>query len=157
MTKTARAAVLSLAAAVAIAAIAARLPGESQKKASRATKLDPAAVKAINEVGGDLEELAESHSGLMRSVGALEDLYVKLSEKGREVSALAAKARGTRGDAGKRLLQAAREMEKMQQGFNIQYLDLQKRIAHENRRFSMVSNTMKNKHDTAKNAVNNVR
>jgi hypothetical protein len=41
--------------------------------------------------------------------------------------------------------------------FNMQYHELQQKISHENRQFTMVSNIMKNKHDTAKNAINNIR
>jgi hypothetical protein len=154
MKKTARVAVVTLAAIVTIAAL---LVGESQKKVSRAPGLDPKAVKAINEVGGDLEKLNESHSSLMQAVGGLDELYLKLSRKGQEVCRLAADGRGKKGDPAARLLEAAREMEKMQQSFNLQYLQIQNKISHENRQFSMVSNIMKTKHDTAKNSINNIR
>jgi hypothetical protein len=45
----------------------------------------------------------------------------------------------------------------MEMSFNLQYLMLQNKISHENRQFSMISNTMQNKHDTARNSINNVR
>jgi len=45
----------------------------------------------------------------------------------------------------------------MSQSFNLQYLGLQQAMQDENRRFTLVSNIMKNKHDTAKNAINNIR
>ncbi len=51
----------------------------------------------------------------------------------------------------------SKQMLEMQMGFNLQYLHMQNKIAHENRQFTMVSNIMKNKHDTAKNAINNIR
>ena len=41
--------------------------------------------------------------------------------------------------------------------FNLQYLNLQQNMQHENRQFTMISNIMKTKHDTAKNAISNVR
>ena len=41
--------------------------------------------------------------------------------------------------------------------FTLKYLQLQNKISHENREFSTVSNIMKNKHDTAKNSINNIR
>jgi hypothetical protein len=41
--------------------------------------------------------------------------------------------------------------------FNMQYLQLQNEMQQENRKFSVLSNIMKTKHDTAKNAINNVR
>lgn len=55
------------------------------------------------------------------------------------------------------LLEATREMQDMNMSFNLQYLMLQNKISHENRQFTLVSNIMKNKHDTAKNAINNIR
>jgi len=49
------------------------------------------------------------------------------------------------------------QMTEMSQSFNLQYLGLQQAMQDENRRFTLVSNIMKNKHDTAKNAINNIR
>lgn len=52
---------------------------------------------------------------------------------------------------------ATQEMHEMNMSFNLQYLQLQQKMQSENRQFAMVSNIMKTKHDTAKNAINNVR
>ena len=41
--------------------------------------------------------------------------------------------------------------------FNLQYLQLQSQIQHENRSYTAVSNIMKTKHDTVKNSISNVR
>jgi hypothetical protein len=49
------------------------------------------------------------------------------------------------------------QMMEMNQSFNLQYLALQQAMQDENRQFSLVSNIMKNKHDTAKNSINNIR
>ena len=56
-----------------------------------------------------------------------------------------------------KLMEAARDMQQMSSSFNKAYLELQNKISHENRQFTMVSNIMKNKHDTAKTAINNIR
>jgi hypothetical protein len=56
-----------------------------------------------------------------------------------------------------RLKAAAKEMQEMTQAFNLQYLQLQSNMQDENRQFTMVSNIMKSKHDTAKNSINNIR
>ena len=61
-----------------------------------------------------------------------------------------ARQRGTAADRQKAL-------EEMNQSFNLQYLTLQQKMQDESRRFSLLSNIMKTKHDTAKNAINNVR
>jgi len=149
-------------AVLAVAGLALALTGstdqrQGQGQAVRASALDPAIVKAVNETGPDLEKLAESHRSLMKAVGELEGLYAQLSRKAEEVSRLAAGAQKTEGEAAGRLFKAAREMQEMQQSFNLQFLALQEAMQKENRQFTMVSNVMKTKHDTAKNAINNVR
>ena len=55
------------------------------------------------------------------------------------------------------LLAATKEMEEMQMSFNLQYLQLQSQMQHENRSYTAISNIMKTKHDTVKNSINNVR
>jgi len=45
----------------------------------------------------------------------------------------------------------------MQESFNLQYLQLQQNMQQQNRQFTLVSNIMKVKHDTAKGAINNIR
>ena len=62
---------------------------------------------------------------------------------------------GRREDGG--MPSAGVEMGEMQRSFNEQYLQLQNKISHENRQFSMISNIMKSRHDTAKNSINNIR
>lgn len=54
-------------------------------------------------------------------------------------------------------MNATESMEEMDQTFNLQYLQLQQDMQSQNRQFTLVSNIMKVKHDTAKNAINNVR
>jgi hypothetical protein len=44
-----------------------------------------------------------------------------------------------------------------QMAFHEQYQVLQKQMQNENRRYAAISNIMKTKHDTAKNAISNVR
>jgi hypothetical protein len=55
------------------------------------------------------------------------------------------------------LLSAARQMQELNMSFNMQYLMLQQKMQEDNRQFTTLSNIMKTKHDTAKNAINNVR
>ena len=54
-------------------------------------------------------------------------------------------------------MQATREMQELNMTFNMQYLQLQQKMQQDNRQFTMLSNIMKTKHDTAKNAISNVR
>jgi hypothetical protein len=55
------------------------------------------------------------------------------------------------------MLTATKQMQEMNQGFNLQYLSLQDKLQNESRQFTLLSRIMKTKHDTAKNAINNVR
>lgn len=55
------------------------------------------------------------------------------------------------------LMSATQSMQEMNQSFNLQYLQLQQDMQAQNRQFTLVSNIMKVKHDTAKAAINNVR
>ena len=49
------------------------------------------------------------------------------------------------------------EMQRENQAFNLEYLEMQTSIQAENRRFTTVSNLMKAHHDTAKAAINNMK
>jgi hypothetical protein len=48
-------------------------------------------------------------------------------------------------------------MQEMNQSFNLQYLQIQQQTQADNRQFTLLSNIMKTRHDTAKNAINNAR
>jgi hypothetical protein len=55
------------------------------------------------------------------------------------------------------LMQESQKMQEMNMSFNMQYLMLQQKMQDESRRFTLLSNIMKTKHDTAKNSISNVR
>lgn len=61
------------------------------------------------------------------------------------------------GDSSAVLMQETQRMQELNQSFNLQYLGLQQKMQAENRQFTTLSNIMKTKHDTAKNAISNVR
>ena len=130
---------------------------ESRNSVLQKAGLTPEARAAILTVGDDVRKLEKSHEGFAKAARALDGLYVKLLQKAREVSRLAAEAEKTKAVSPDKLYTAAREMAEMSQSFNVQYLDLQKQMQDENRRYTLVSNIMKTKHDTAKNAINNIR
>lgn len=52
---------------------------------------------------------------------------------------------------------ASTQLKEMQMSFNMQYLQLQQQMQHENRSYTAISNIMKTKHDTAKNSISNIR
>lgn len=55
------------------------------------------------------------------------------------------------------LLNATKQMQETQMSFNLQYLQLQSQMQHENRSYTAISNILKAKHDTVKNSISNVR
>jgi sRNA-binding protein len=55
------------------------------------------------------------------------------------------------------LLDATKQMQETQMSFNLQYLQLQSQMQHENQSYTAVSNIMKTKHDTVKNSISNIR
>ncbi len=85
----------------------------------------------------------------------LDDLFLAMAanEAGGELTAEQLEAVAGGAD----LLAATEEMQEMNQSFSLQYLQLQQDMQAENRQFTLVSNIMKVKHDTAKSAINNVR
>ena len=78
-------------------------------------------------------------------------------EKHMEMAAANMEELAAQGDSGAMQLLATKEMQEMNQSFNLQYLELQQNMQQENRKFSTLSNIMKTKHDTAKATINNVR
>jgi len=133
--------------------------GNSQSRNTVLQKagLTAEARSAILTVGDDVKKLEKSHEGYVKATRELDGLYVKLLQKARDVSRLAAETEKAKSARPDKLYKAAREMAEMVESFNLQYLDLQQRMQNENRQFTMVSNIMKNKHDTAKSAINNIR
>ncbi len=65
-------------------------------------------------------------------------------------------AAGT-GTASNELLAATKQMQETQMSFNLQYLQLQSAMQHENRSYTAISNIMKTKHDTVKHSISNIR
>jgi len=131
--------------------------GQSRNTVLQKAGLSAEAREAILTVGDDVRKLDKSHEGYVKASHEIDGLIAKLMKNVREVSRLAAEAEKTGSAQSEALRQAIEDMTKMSQSFNIQYLDLQKQMQDENRRYTLVSNIMKTKHDTAKSAINNIR
>ena len=78
--------------------------------------------------------------------------WLKLSSE--QIDALIEKTEESRAS---NLMRSTKEMQEMNQSFNLQYLGLQQKMQSDNRHFTMVSNIMKEKHEKAREAINNVR
>ena len=131
--------------------------GQSRNTVLQKAGLSAEAREAILTVGDDVRKLDKSHEGYVKASHEIDGLIAKLMKNVREVSRLAAEAEKSGSASSEALRQAIEDMTKMSQSFNIQYLDLQKQMQDENRRYTLVSNIMKTKHDTAKSAINNIR
>lgn len=100
----------------------------------------------------DVDQMAASQKNLYECLQKYKRMYDELS---RLATVLIGLVRSGAPQA--QLFQATQQMQEMQMSFNLQYLMLQNKISQENRQFSMRSEMMKNKHDTAKNSINNLR
>lgn len=80
---------------------------------------------------------------------------IRLAERRAAARAALLAAQGGGGQA--QLLAATKNMQETQMSFNLQYLQLQTQMQHENRSYTAISNILKTKHDTVKNSINNVR
>jgi len=116
-------------------------------------------VGVMTQLQDHLANLEKSHHSHGEAAGKLATLYSKLNDKAKEVGALADAAKGRPADssASARMFAATKQMQDMQVNFNLQFLQLQSAMQNENRQFTMISNIMKTKHDTAKNAISNIR
>jgi hypothetical protein len=106
-----------------------RLSTELTQAAARQPAVPPADPKA-----------AEAHRHYDRWLAQQSEQAMKLADRGQEA-----------------LLQATKDMQETQMSFNLQYLQLQSQMQHENPSFTAISNIMKTKHDTVKNSISNVR
>jgi hypothetical protein len=55
------------------------------------------------------------------------------------------------------MFEAARKMQESSFAYNMQYLQLQAAMQHENRSYTAISNIMKARHENAKNSISNIR
>ncbi len=111
------------------------------------------ALRALGESASNLEQLNKIHANTVELYQKLSDLYSGFQKKADNLAKLAARSSTTR----QQLAEAARQLREMQRSYSMQYLQLQQKMQSENRRYTLLSNIMKTKHDTAKNAINNVR
>lgn len=107
------------------------------------------ATQAIAESSARLSELDAVHARIVQSNADLSKMYSALSRKIGEAQKLM-------GDPA-RAQEQLKQIQEMTQGFNVQYLQLQQKMQDESRQFTLLSNVMKTKHDTAKNSISNIR
>jgi hypothetical protein len=117
----------------------------TQVKATLAQEVEASQVAHSN--------LDDSHAQVVR---LQEQLIQRVNAFGQEVAEfLTLVAAG--GSSQEQLLSATKQMQETQMSFNLQYLQLQSQMQHENRSYTAISNIMKTKHDTVKNSISNIR
>jgi hypothetical protein len=107
------------------------------------------ALSALGEAEADLAKLLEIHGRLNKASRELGRLFAQQSALIGDV----VESKGSRAELSK----AIESMQETQMSFNLQYLQLQSQMQHENRSYTAVSNIMKTKHDTVKNSISNIR
>ena len=93
----------------------------------------------------DEKALAEKDRQLVEQAAAL------LSKRGQAVRKAGAAA------VDPKTLETEKQVQEAEMSFNLQYLQLQSQMQHENRSYTAISNIMKTKHETVKNSISNIR
>lgn len=96
----------------------------------------------------ELEEKLQQHDSTLRVMGEA----LKKWEQQADAAGVSAWA-----NSPNQLLIATKQIQETQMSFNLQYLQLQNQMQHENRSYTAISNIMKTKHDTVKNSISNIR
>jgi ABC-type transporter Mla subunit MlaD len=133
--------------------------GFAQQRAAGGAQVAPAAgaelLRIMDQQRTDLTTLDASHQRYREAAESLATLYRRLNE---HASAVVKAAAATPGRAGGGSLQAEiDDMRDAQTRFDRQFQALQQVMQDESRRFTALSHVMKTRHDTAKNAISNVR
>jgi len=115
--------------------------------------------QTMDQAQSDLAALNQHHESYRQAAEKLSALYSNLSKKVEEVGKAASGVNSSRGSSSSvsQLLQATQQMQETQMSFNLQYLQLQQQMQQENRQYTEVSNIMKSRHDTVKNAIGNLK
>lgn len=110
-------------------------------------------IRLVKSIEADFTKLGAHQKKMYSGYRALADKGIELSTASKKVAVLAEHG----GSAQDQLLNATKQMQETQMSFNLQYLQLQSQMQHENRSYMMLSNIMKTKHETVKNSISNVR
>lgn len=107
---------------------------------------------SLEGLEADLDKLIASHQRLFSAAEQICRLHGKLIQRLAGLKGTAEQT--TSPSAVSRMIQ---EIQEMKQDFNLQYILLQQQVQFESRQFSMVSSSMRTRHDTARNSIGNLR
>lgn len=123
------------------------------------------ALQMVQGAESDLDVLRAHHDSVMVVAARMSELYVRLSQAVEATGELSEDLQAARrarrsGEVDRIAGELDTELERlheMNQSFSLQYLSLQQVIQQETRAFNLLSNVMKTKHESARNAINNIR
>ncbi len=107
----------------------------------------------VAQLEQELAGLVGAHERLTQLNAELAALHDKTGQGVAQFAQTAARAL----DRPAAVRKALQQLQEMQMSFNQQYLQLQQQMQDESRRFTLLSNIMKTKHDTVKNSISNIR
>lgn len=113
------------------------------------------------QVQKELQQLEQQKKQLLAMMAAYDEkqkkLIVRVEKLETSYDNINNKQAAASGNSQNQLLNATKQMQETQMSFNLQYLQLQNQMQHENRSYTAISNIMKTKHDTVKNSIANIR
>lgn len=113
------------------------------------------------QVQKELQQLEEQKKQLLAMMASYNEkqkkLLIRVEKLETNYDSLNRNRVAINGNSQNQLLNATKQMQENQMFFNLQYLQLQSQMQHENRSYTTISNIMKTKHDTVKNSISNVR
>lgn len=145
--------------------IASLVTGQVNLQNKPLTKADAAvfskAEPEYQQVQKELQQLEQQKKQLLAMMAAYNEqqkkLIIRMEKLETSYDDLTKKQASAIGNSQPQLLDATKQMQETQMAFNLQYLQLQSQMQHENRSYTAISNIMKTKHDTVKNSISNVR
>lgn len=124
-----------------------------QPSAAKPRMMPPAGATlrpTLDSLGTDLAALEASHARTLQHLHQQGIIH-------RDLAARVAALPEPRPGSDPALADAVRALRRDAVQWNLQFQALQERVREESRRFQTISNAMKTRHDTAKNAIGNIR
>lgn len=118
-------------------------------------KINPFNKNVIDDIAIAQQNLQQIDSIMKNQMEAVNSLQAKMDQLKTKISSGGQLSKS--GANATQLKQAVNEIQESFMSFNLQYLQLQSQMQHENRSYTAISNIMKTKHDTVKNSISNVR
>lgn len=118
---------------------------DSEGLRTRRRKLVDQALRALTDAHAELESLVAIQRQLTDDAHRLSKVATELSHA---IPHTGTELRNTN---------AWQQLQEMNTSFSLMYLQIHQQMQEESRRFTLIANVLKTRHDTAKNAISNIR